>query len=359
MFARSRFSASWRSGFTLVELPVVSTSKRKAFTLVELLVVIAIIGILVALMLPAIQEARETARRAQCKNHLKQLSVGFLNHESVHGYFPTGGWGFGWVGEPNEDYDRSQPGGWAYNILAYIEEEDLRALGSGTPSRFKEPRNPERLAALLELVSTPVSLFNCPSKRPLALWPYDNDPANPILAYNVANCRFDTGCHVMRSDYRVNSGNQYVFGQTGPPLQQNPNIYIWNRGNYENQNGISSQRSMVRVGQITDGTAKTAMVGEKYLQPERYFDGVDPSDDQCVYSGHDRDNAGYTANGRNEIYPPLPDEKSNLTRPYRFGGPHREGLNMAFADGSVHFIGFDISDDVWKNYGGRNDQAVD
>ena len=66
--------------------------ERRGFTLVELLVVIAIIGILVALLLPAVQAAREAARRAECLNHLKQIGIGFLNHESSKKILPGAGW---------------------------------------------------------------------------------------------------------------------------------------------------------------------------------------------------------------------------------------------------------------------------
>ena len=70
----------------------------RGFTLVELLVVITIIGILVALLLPAVQSAREAARRAQCQNNLKQLAAGCNTHEATHGHFPHGrlGMGLGW-----------------------------------------------------------------------------------------------------------------------------------------------------------------------------------------------------------------------------------------------------------------------
>jgi prepilin-type N-terminal cleavage/methylation domain-containing protein len=326
------------------------------FTLVELLVVIAIVGILVALVLPAVQESREASRRTQCKNNLKQMAVGFLHHETVHKHLPTGGWGFLWIGEPDDGYGKNQPGGWAYNILAYIEQEPLRNLGSGLPSRFTNPLNPERQTAFMQLVSTPVSVFNCPSKRPLDLWPFADDPGNTYLALNAFSCRYTNGCRVMRSDYRVNSGSINPGGQTGPAVFQNPQTYPWAREHSFTQNGICTQRSTIRISQITDGTSNTAMLGEKYLQPERYFDGVDPADDQCVYTGHDRDNAGYTADD-SEIYLPLQDEPSRITKHHRFGGPHHHGFNMAYCDGSVHLISWDIDANVWKDCGGRNDQS--
>jgi prepilin-type N-terminal cleavage/methylation domain-containing protein len=104
---------------------------RSGFTLVEVLVVIAIVGVLVAILLPAVQMARESARRSSCANNLKQLGVAVLLHEHSHGTLPTGGWGPDWVGDPRAGFGPKQPGGWIYNILPYLEQQNLHDLGKG------------------------------------------------------------------------------------------------------------------------------------------------------------------------------------------------------------------------------------
>ena len=133
-------------------------SQRNAFTLVELLVVITIIGILIALVLPAVQAAREAARRLQCVNHLKQLGLACLSHEVSQGFLPSGGWRWDWAGDPDRGFGRRQPGGWIYHILPYIEEVPLYQQGSG---RLFDDKKRD----LSRTCQTPLATLHCPTRR--------------------------------------------------------------------------------------------------------------------------------------------------------------------------------------------------
>ena len=135
---------------------------RSGFTLVEVLVVITIIGVLVALLLPAVQAAREAGRLTQCHNNLRQLGLAFLTHESSQD-LPTGGWGGFWVGDPDRGFDKRQPGGWGYNTLPYIDQVAVHDLGSSRPGHERD----YAAQGGLQLATMLLPLCICPTRRAL------------------------------------------------------------------------------------------------------------------------------------------------------------------------------------------------
>ena len=109
------------------------------------------------------------ARSAQCKENLKNLGFGAIHHEVAHGSFPSGGWGWDWVGDPDRGFLETQPGGWVYNVLPFIEQKDTWALGKGIDFATQ---GVEKKQALAKQLIAPVPLLYCPSRRGAHDYPY-------------------------------------------------------------------------------------------------------------------------------------------------------------------------------------------
>jgi len=341
----------------------------EAFTLVELLVVIAIIGILVALLLPAIQAAREAARRAQCQNNLKQMGLGFQNHLSTYGFFPTGGWGHNFVGDPDRGAGKDQPGGWIYNILPFIEQQAIHDIGVGPPLSQKPD-------AAANLITRPIATFNCPSRRGPTAFRACCEPRNVLPNPNPAE--------QAKSDYAANFGSHHdCTDQNGNPASNSKPCLVFSaaplalaqvdRGQYPDSrwpntdqvNGISFYRSEVTVAQVSDGTSNTYAIGEKYVNPLFYSEFGDSGDDWSMYSGQQDDtyrttfadiNAGISA-------APVQDRPGltfvdGMPTSWKFGSSHPGGCYFAMCDGSVQFVNYDIDPLVHAWRGGRDDGEV-
>jgi prepilin-type N-terminal cleavage/methylation domain-containing protein/prepilin-type processing-associated H-X9-DG protein len=359
----------------------------RGFTLVELLVVIAIIGILVALLLPAVQAAREAARRNQCKNQLKQMGLACLLHEDTHGFFPSGGWGTRLMAEPNHGYGRKQPGSWYYSVFSYLEENGLRDLGKGQAVGSADWR-----ASIRQLIQTPVSTFNCPSRRAIAIGTHN------FTSFTVDPVFGLTGTlQVVKGDYAGNSGdtlhatvgnNSLQSMSTYPTTLAQGDSFTWPntsspqkpgtstpQQNPDYQNGVICFASEVKPAQIVDGLSKTYLIGEKFVAPKAYNDNTAYNnslggygDNQSMYIGYEWDNqrvawtsktpAPFSANTA-DFQPSADSDAGNedIKAAIAFGSAHAGGLNMAFCDGSVQSISYDLDSKVHREQAIRNDEG--
>ncbi|MEK6238689.1 MAG: DUF1559 domain-containing protein [Planctomycetales bacterium] len=315
-------------------LPVrLSRRVRSGFTLVELLVVITIIAILMALLLPAVHMVREAANQTSCRNNLKQFGAAFQNHEATWGWLPCGGWGWNWVGHPDRGFDSGQPGGWIYNMLPYADGGVLHDLGKNSPStqRYESA----------ERVMTPLTWLNCPSRR---------DPELYNLRYQPKETDRVTDKGGARTDYAANSGSQGRCEINGGPGdlaggdRQFEN-FDWNA---QQETGVSFRASMVRLGDIPDGSSNVYCVGEKYLNPDAYLTGRSAQDNENMYVGYDND-IYRNANGK------ILRDKAGQGGRCRFGSPHLAGVGFVFVDGSVHFLDYAMDPEIHRRLANRND----
>lgn len=311
-------------------------SKRSAFTLVELLVVIAIIGILIGMLLPAVQQVREAARRATCSNNLKQIALAMHNYESAHKVFPPGGI---WKG-PNDAPrgNRSQRGNgwaWSYFILPYVEQNNIYdAIEEDWAFRISDPPNRALVGQVFGLQRCP-SAGNTPThirigngSEPFAM----HDPG--IAATNYVAC-----------------GGSFIAGTyyDRPP---------------DRKNGIFGEESETVFATISDGTSNTIMAGEAIFYglgttrgPGAFF--WDPG-----WYGRCRHNSGGRADapealfrvGQRRMNPP--SFASNATKRNAFGSYHAGGANFALADGSVQFFTESINNNEINYNQWRNGQIL-
>ncbi|MGO9114274.1 MAG: DUF1559 domain-containing protein [Thermoguttaceae bacterium] len=325
--------------------------KRAGFTLVELLVVIAIIGILIGLLLPAIQSAREAGRRTQCANNCKQLGLACLNHVDLQGFYPTGGWGWAWIGDPNRGFGSAQPGGWAYNILPYCEFNYLHEMGSGMTGLDLETN-------LALMNQTPITTYLCPSRRAPILYPEADNGFNGSGKPNNFTSTTLANLKVSRLDYAASDGTCYASdagdsqpGGAGPGSYTAEKTYTW--PDYTDVSsdhfigGLSFYRSQVINSQVDRGTAHVIMLGEKSADPAHYTDGEDPGDNESVFVGQDNDTY------RSTYWQPQADtpgqDPTNI-----FGSAHPGGMNFVAGDGSVHFVRYDVDLSIFQAFGVRN-----
>ncbi|MGW8256851.1 MAG: DUF1559 family PulG-like putative transporter, partial [Thermoguttaceae bacterium] len=321
----------------------------RGFTLVELLVVISIIGIVMSLMLPAVQSAREAARRLACANKLRQISTAVHSHLTALRRFPTGGWGWKWVGDPDRGNGDKQPGGWIFNILPFMEQEALYNSSRGLTGTDKEE-------ATWQMLQTPLADFLCPSRRAEGLFPYL--PKDDPQTFNAPHTE-----RAARTDYAINRGDFYVDPGEGP-LSYDDDSYDW--PDTTEITGIAFVRSMIRIQDITDGTSNTYLVGEKYLNPTDYETGGDEGDDSSLYQGDDPDIARYSDLMRfdkddkvvHEDYLPPRKDSRMYSDAYCFGSAHPSTWQVSFCDGSVHSISYDIDPELHGRLGNRKDGLV-
>jgi prepilin-type N-terminal cleavage/methylation domain-containing protein/prepilin-type processing-associated H-X9-DG protein len=344
--------------------------RRRGFSLIELLLVIALVAILISLLLPAVQQAREAANRISCQNNLKQIGLALHHYENAFQQFPVG---IGNSGDPEQQTGLST----AFALLLdYLEEDNLKNLYDPNRGWFDQTGgNPPGAA-----VTTPLKLFLCPSNR--STGNVDLSPLAQVMGRSLPN---PASC-----DYLLSKGTNAVCD--------------WFPAFPTSARGAFDINSAVRIAGITDGTSNTFAIGEgagnnrKYLCRARYrdtrpvinFQGQPVALDQSwaagmVETGETATSArvyygsvfGVTAQcgGYTPIFPepmncPLvlaaidyndtsggflnntndPEVVQNWDTLSGFRSMHPGGCNFLYCDGSVHFVPQHIAPAVYQAY---------
>jgi prepilin-type N-terminal cleavage/methylation domain-containing protein/prepilin-type processing-associated H-X9-DG protein len=281
--------------------------RRRAFTLVELLVVIAIIGILVALLLPAVQAAREAARRMSCGNNLKQIGLGLHNYHDTYKEFPHGHLYTGHHDGDMTDADGGTGFGWAWSILAFVEQGPLFDKFDG-----RRPIGENTISQNMTLAQTPQEVFSCPS---------DTKPP-----------RFNDGAITNSATSSYQGAGTSYDGWTGNAPSGAPNLLRFN-GVFDRDG-----RGPANLNDIKDGTSNNFIVCETMWK----MDLPNERNRSRIYGASD--NVAFATGASNALmvngqWQMNWTERQGNPNPHRTASSeHPGGAQFALADGSVRFV---------------------
>lgn len=279
------------------------TNRRAAFTLIELLVVIAIIGILVGLLLAAVQSVRGAAARADCQNRMKQLALGLHNYYDTHHTLPVGHRSF-------FNPDRRPFTGWTLDLLPYIEQDNLSAqIATAFRTHPWSFSNPPHVHS-----ATVVMAYSCPT---------DSRVSSPQVSQRTQNT-------VAFTSYLGVSGKDY-----------------------QSKDGVFVQDQRFGLNAVTDGTSSTLMLGERPPSADFQFGwwyagvGQSLSGSGDLILGVREQNLQPIVSGSkcgSGAYPFRASRFDDQCGMFHFWSPHPGGANFAFCDGSVHFLRYSANE---------------
>lgn len=282
-------------------------ARRRGFTLVELLVVLAILLVIAALLTPALADARDAARRSQCKNNLKQITIALHNYHETYDCFPPG-----WISTDSMP-DKNYGYGWGFSLLPFVEQGRLyNAIALSQP-----------MPAANKLLQTKISSYRCP---------VDPTPAiNPLRSnYGTSNYSGNAGTHEAA---KTNKKGSELTSWLSPRRTQ---FWPGEVPVLPRSNGIFWMNSRIRIRDISDGTANTFCIGERGIKSgAAIWPGVGRNDfaDDVVT---------HCAPG-NEI-------NKRFTS---FSSGHPGGAYFALCDGSVRFVNETIKPQTFRDIATR------